>query len=530
MKRISVKAAYFFLALGLSFSLSAQTVDKAILNWYNGVKPGMGTEKAYKLVSKRTPKEVVVAIIDSGVDIEHEDLKGQIWINSDEIAGNGKDDDKNGYIDDVHGWNFLGNVKGENANDENLEFVRIYKRWKPVFDGKSESEIPSANKADFALWQECKDKLESERADAEANLQTYSMLRDQIIPMLPSIVKKSMKVESYTLKDLLKWKPDNDNDRQIQALAIQVESGELSSEQMDEGIKHFKDQLEFNLNPDFDGRALVGDNPYDLNDRNYGNSDVEGPDALHGTHVAGIVAAVRGNNLGGDGVASAVKIMSLRAVPNGDEYDKDIALAIRYAADNGASIINMSFGKSYSPQQKEVYDAMMYAQGKGVLLVHAAGNDASNVDVTPNYPSCRYSFQSEDFTHLLTIGASTRFTKGMLAASFSNYGKKSVDIFAPGFEIYNTVPDNKYRKLQGTSMAAPAVSGVAAWLKSYFPELSMLQIKDIMLKSATSYAKTMQVKPGAQDKVAFGDLSVTGGVVNVEAAAKMAIKASATAK
>lgn len=530
MKKFFVKASFFFFVLGLSASLSAQNVDKAILNWYNGPKPGMGTEKAYKLVANRTPKEVVVAVIDSGVDIEHEDLKGQIWVNKGEIPGNGIDDDKNGYIDDVHGWNFLGNSKGENANNENLEFVRIYKRGKAEFDGKTASDIPADRKTEFNLWVECKEKMKSERADAEVNLQTYTMLRDQILPILPMIVKQSMKVESYTLKDLMKWKPKTDNDRQIQALAIQVETGELSVEDLNEGIKHFQEQMDYHLNPDFDGRALVGDNPYDLNDRKYGNSDVEGPDAEHGTHVAGIIAALRGNKLGGDGVASAVKIMSLRAVPNGDEYDKDIALAIRYAVDNGASIVNMSFGKSYSPQQREVYEAMMYAQSKGVLLVHAAGNDHANVDVSPNFPSNKYSFQTENFTHLLTIGASTRFAKGMLAAPFSNYGKQSVDVFAPGYEIYNTIPGDKYRKLQGTSMAAPAVSGVAAFLKSYFPDLSMRQIKDVMLKSVTDYSKTKQTLPGKDEKVLFGDLSVTGGVVNLEAAVKMASKLSSTGK
>lgn len=530
MKKFFAATLLIFLASGLSATLPAQNVDRAILNWYNGRKPGMGTEKAYKLVSKRTPKEVVVAVIDSGVDIEHEDLKGQIWVNKGEVPGNGIDDDRNGYVDDIHGWNFLGNTKGENAVNENLEFVRIYKRFKPEFEGKSPSEISADRKADFELWEECREKMKSERAEAEINLQNYTLLRDQILPILPMIVKQAMKVNSYTLKDLVKWKPKTENDRQIRDLAIQLETGEFSAEDLNEGVKHFQDQLSYHLNLDFDGRAVIGDDPYDLNDRNYGNPDVEGPDAEHGTHVAGIIAALRGNGLGGDGVASAVKIMSLRAVPNGDEYDKDIALAIRYAADNGASIINMSFGKSYSPQQREVYEAIMYAQSKGALLVHAAGNDHADVDVTPNFPSSKYSFQTERFTHLLTIGASTRFVKGGLAAPFSNYGKESVDVFAPGYEIYNTVPDNKYKKLQGTSMAAPAVSGVAAFLKAYFPDLSMRQIKDVIMKSVTDYGKTKQTLPGKEEKVLFSDLSVTGGVVNLEAAVKMASKLSSAGK
>ena len=355
----------------------------------------------------------------------------------------------------------------------------------------------------------------------------YTMLKDQIIPMVPMMVKKAMGVQNYTLQDLKKWKPKNENDQQIKELAMQIESGELSNEELDEGLKHFNDQLEYNLNPDFDGRKVVGDDPYDFTQKNYGNNDVEGPDALHGTHVAGIIGAVRGNSIGGDGVAAPVQIMSLRAVPNGDEYDKDVAFAIRYAVDNGASVINMSFGKAYSTHQKEVYEAMKYAESKGVLLIHAAGNDAADIDVAPNFPAVKFSFQTEEFKNLLTIGASTRFAKGQLAASFSNYGIKSVDVFAPGYEIYNTIPDNKYRKLQGTSMAAPAVAGVAAFLKAYFPNLSMFEIRDIILKSATPYGKTKQAKPGEETLVPFSTLSKTGGVVNLEAAVKMAMAMSA---
>lgn len=524
MKKLFVRVSLFLLLsagiLGSAFAQEA--VKPEVLNWYNGAKPGMGTEKAYALVKGKTPTPVVVGVIDSGVDIEHEDLKGQIWVNTKEIAGNKIDDDKNGYVDDIHGWNFLGNADGRNANDENLEYVRIYKAGKAEFEGKQESDIPADRKAAYKLWVETGDKMKAERAEAETMLAQYAMIRDKILPIVPTMVKQAMKVDSYTLPDLIKWKPKSENDKQIRELAIQIESGMLTKEVLEEDMKHFEDQLKYNLNPDFDGRKVVGDNPDDFSQRNYGNNDVEGPDALHGTHVSGIIGAVRGNNIGGDGVAAPVQIMSLRAVPNGDEYDKDIALAIRYAVDNGAKVINMSFGKSYSSHPKEVYDAMKYAESKGVLLVHAAGNDAEDLDVKPNYPAVKFDFQTEDFKNLLTVGASTRVKKGQLAASFSNYGAKSVDVFAPGFEIYNTIPDNKYKNLQGTSMAAPMVTGVAAFLKAYFPTLSMFQIKDIIIKSATPYGKTKQVKPGTEEAVAFGSLSKTGAVVNLEVAVKLA--------
>jgi subtilisin family serine protease len=280
--------------------------------------------------------------------------------------------------------------------------------------------------------------------------------------------------------------------------------------------EYIKSQMNYNLNVDFDDRALIGDNPDDFSDVNYGNNDVEGPDALHGTHVSGIIGALRGNGLGGDGVAENVKIMVLRAVPNGDEFDKDIALAVRYAVDNGAMVINMSFGKAYSPHQKEVYEAFKYADSKGVLLIHAAGNDAKDIDVEPNYPTSMYSFQTEPLDHFVTIGASTKNKGAEIVASFSNFGAKGVDVFAPGLAIYNTVPQSEYMDLQGTSMAAPMVAGAAAMLKSYFPKLSMMEIKEVMYSTSVKYPKVE----------GFASKSVTGGVINIYQAAKVCKKLS----
>lgn len=419
----------FLIALGATVLYShsyAQPIE-GTLNWYNGEGAGMHTEKAYKKLKKKKSETVIVAVIDSGVDIEHEDLKGKIWTNKKEVANNGIDDDQNGYVDDVHGWNFLGNKNGENMNDARLEKARIFNKLSPKFEGISESELE--DKTEFNLFQQVKEELENDRARFEPYME---------------MVKSGSLGEDFT--------------------------------------KYIKDQMEYNLNPDFDDRKIVGDDPDDFNDRDYGNSDVEGPDALHGTHVAGIIGAVRGNNLGGDGVAENIQIMSLRAVPNGDEFDKDIALAIRYAVDNGAKVINMSFGKAYSPHGEWVYEAMAYADENDVLLVHAAGNDTKNIDVEPNYPTEFYDFQTKELINILTVGASTK-DKENLVASFSNYGTKEVDVFAPGFEIYNTVPQSEYMNLQGTSMASPMVAGVAAMLKSYFPSLTMTDIKNAIINS-----------------------------------------------
>ena len=441
------------------YTLSFAQPIEGTLNWYNQEDQGMYTEKAYKFLKKKKSQTVIVGVIDSGVDIEHEDLKGQIWVNEDEIPGNGIDDDNNGYIDDIHGWNFLGNAAGEHVNNARLEMTRILAKLKDKYEGIDPNSIQQDD--EYKLYLQVKEDVAKSRAQWEQYM--------EMLDKLPA-----------------------------------------------DAQDYIKSQMDYNLNVDFDDRSLIGDDPDDFSDVNYGNNDVEGPDALHGTHVSGIIGALRGNGLGGDGVAENVKIMSLRAVPNGDEFDKDIALAVRYAVDNGAMVINMSFGKAYSPHQKEVYEAFKYADSKGVLLIHAAGNDAKDIDVEPNYPTSMYSFQTEALDHFVTIGASTKNKGAEMVASFSNYGAKGVDVFAPGFEIYNTVPQSEYMNLQGTSMAAPMVAGAAAMLKSYYPKLSMKEIKEVMYSTSVKYPKVE----------GFDTKSVTGGVVNIFQAAKACKKLS----
>ena len=431
-----------------SSSLFAQALP-GTLNWYNGEGAGMFTNKAYGLLKNKKSQPVIVAVIDSGVDIEHEDLKGKIWVNTDEIPNNNIDDDKNGYIDDVYGWNFIGNANGQNLDAACLEKTRILKVLMDKYDGVDAASIK--NDKEFELYLEVKSEVENGIAEYEPYLESL----DQF-----------------------------DADTR----------------------KYITDQIDYLLNVNFDDRALIGDNPDDFNDKYYGNANVEGPDALHGTHVAGIIAALRGNGLGGDGVADNVKIMSVRTVPNGDEHDKDVALAIRYAVDNGAMVINMSFGKNYSPCQDKVMEAILYADSKGVLMVHASGNDAKDTDVEPNFPTAFYDAQDSPTLHWLSVGASTKDKDG-LVASFSNFGRQSVDVFAPGFEIYNSVPQSDYQNLQGTSMASPMVAGVAAMLKSYFPSLSMLQIREAIVSSVTIHKELTK-------------LCNSGGTVNVYNAVK----------
>ncbi len=517
MKKRIITLSVALFGIGIMNVLTAQT-NAEILNWYNG-KAGMRTEKAYKALKKQKSTTVIVAIIDSGIDIEHKDLKGKIWINEDEIANNGIDDDKNGYIDDIHGWNFLGSAEG-NQQYARLDMVRICAKYHAKYEGKSEADIPAEEKADFKEYQKLYADIQKERTNYSQTVEQY----EQIGQMLP-MIDKSLKDKfggAYTTKDIEGWKPASAEEMQMKQLGGMMASGQLTQEAIEEGLHSLKEMVDYNYNLEYDDRQMIGDNPDDMNDVKYGNNDVEGPDALHGTHVGGIVGAVRGNELGGDGVAENIVLMSLRAVPAGDEADKDVALAIRYAADNGASVVNMSFGKSYSAHQKEVYEAMKYAESKGVLLIHAAGNDGHSLDDNMNFPTNQYSFQTAPLTNYLCIGASTRYAKkDMLAADFSNYSPTQVDVFAPGLEIYNTVPQSDYKKLQGTSMAAPMVTGVAALLKSYFPSLTMFEIKDIILKSAKVHKGEIHTKPGADEKIDFAKLSVTGAVVDVPNAVKM---------
>jgi cell wall-associated protease len=517
MKKRILTLSFALFSVGVMNFIYGQKTEE-VKNWYNGPTPGMNTEKAYSTLKKKQSTTVVVAVIDSGIDIEHKDLQGKIWTNDDEIPNNGIDDDKNGYIDDVHGWNFLGNPNGQNQDYARLEKTRICAELHAKFKDKSESAIAEADKADYAKYQKLLKEIEAERQENLGALEQYSQLSEMFPTLKAKLIEKLG--PNFTEKDVDAWKAESPQDLQLKQIGKYIANGQLTEDALKEAVDHFSSSANYQLNMDYNDREFIGDNPDDFNDIHYGNNDVEGPEATHGTHVGGIIGATRHNELGGDGVAENVRLMSLRAVPNGDEQDKDVALAIRYAVDNGASVINMSFGKAYSKHQKEVYDALAYADSKGVLLVHAAGNDGVNLDENPNFPTNEYSFQSKPLDMYICIGASTR-DKKHLAADFSNYSTRQVNIFAPGFEIYNTVPQSDYKILQGTSMAAPMVSGVAALLKSYFPSLTMKEIKDIMLASAKQYKGTMIPAPGTGSSVDFSTLSSTGGVIDISAAVKM---------
>lgn len=529
MKRIKILVLTALFVGGIN----AQEIDKKIPNWYNGGKYGMGTDKAYsKVLASKKSTTVVVAIIDSGVDIEHEDLKGKIWINTDEIPGNGIDDDNNGYIDDVHGWNFLGNAKGENINDVRLEVTRIYAKLHTIYDGRSFADLTEEEQDGYKLYKEVRAIVEDNRKSASAELEELSEMTEKV-KKADDKLREHFNGE-YTQAQLGEAVMDDKlRDAAIEIYMLALYGMDFESYM--EYLKYYQDQLDFNYNPDIDPRMdIIGDDPSDFTDANYGNNDVKGPDASHGTHCAGIIAAIRNNNMGNDGVADNVLIMSVRTVPNGDEWDKDIANAIRYAVDNGAQVINMSFGKAYSPEQDGVIKAFRYAEEKGVLLVHAAGNEGSDNDVLGhNFPSPLYASMTAKFTNWIEVGASTRYKKAKfkkgymlhdgIAADFSNYGNEMVDVFAPGHDILSTTPDNQYDVYAGTSMAGPMVAGVAALIKSYYPALTMIQIREIILASVQDASKRKTPLPGdIEETVSFDELCVTAGIVNVYNAVKLA--------
>lgn len=499
---------------------------------------GMSLDKAYQFLKGKKAKPVIVAIADSGVDIEHEDLKDVLWVNTKEIKGNKIDDDKNGYVDDVYGWNFLGNASGKIVNADQLEITRLVKKGRDKFGDKKSEEIAENDKFEFEAYQKLNQEylltISQKEFEIQEMQQTISNL--ERVKQVFTDVKKLAGKEKLTLSDLDSLKPTSlKMISQIEAIKKILENGSNEDDlleyyqQVADYTKELKKAIK-GYDLDLNVRETLGDDLYDINDKFYGNNNVIGDKDLekHGTHVAGIVAASRNNNKGAKGVANTVKIMTVRIVPDGDEHDKDVALGIRYAVDNGAKIINTSFGKRYSPNKEWVFDAIEYAAKKDVLIVNAAGNDGKDIDIRETYPNDSKDLKTEFADNVITIGASSLYYNEELVASFSNYGKINVDVFAPGVDIYSTVPKNEYEPLSGTSMAAPSTSGVAALIRGYYPTLTAKQVKYILMNSGVKIDFEV-IKPGSQTEenpegelVPFADLSVSGRIVNAYNALQLA--------
>ena len=527
MKLMKLTYLSLIAALTLSLSANAQSKEKVAVAkkgalTENELKrwshldldkdsiPGMSVDRVYsELLKGKTSTPVIVGIVDSGVDIEHEDLKSVIWTNKKEIPGNKIDDDKNGYIDDIYGWNFLGN-----STKENYEYERIIKNKKLVDEATylkakaiNDGKIEEANQTKFQI---------------ELALNGTKKADETLIKLLGKPTYTAEELDAIDSKD-----PEVMQSKTImkQMLAYGLSVADLKKEIEKELESYIRVQNGENLKTNY--RNVVGDNPEDIKDTKYGDNNVMGPDKeeiLHGTHVAGIVAQVRNNKIGGDGIANNVQILTVRAVPDGDEYDKDIALGIRYAVDNGAKVINGSFGKAFSPHKQWVYDAIKYAESKDVLIVHAAGNDAKDIDKEDNFPNDSDDKVTEFADNMITVGALNYEYGTNVVADFSNYGKLNVDVFAPGVKIYASTPNNDYQFLQGTSMAAPNVAGVAALIRSYYPTLTAKQVKHILMDSGTAITTSVVVGGDPDKSQLFSALSQSGKMVNAYNAMVMAEK------
>jgi len=540
-----IRISKIFIAFSfLSFSAAAQTnavpnswhmMDKEADGYY-----GVSADKAYQFLKSKNLKSttVVVAVIDTGIDTLHEDLKPVLWKNTKEIPGNGIDDDKNGYIDDIYGWNFLGGKDGRNVKTDSDERGRVYYGLKDKWDNKEvdKDKLSKTELYEYEMFSKAKAEIKGsftkEQDFSAVDIASLKELHKTLLSS-DSILKKAMGKDTFTGRELDLYTTKSFAERRAKNDFIGIMKANNMLDQTDsefiDGLMEYIEYVEGEIRkeaakytpPTPYRKNIVGDDENDINDIGYGNNDVMANFSMHGTHCAGIIAAARNNGKGMDGIADNVRIMSLRVVPDGDEHDKDIALAIRYAVDNGARIISMSFGKSYSPQKHWVDEAFAYAESKNVLLVHAAGNDAKDVDVKDNFPNPNY-VNGGRAGNVITVGASAEPNSGSYTASFSNYGKNEVDVFSPGVKIYSTLPGGKnYGNLSGTSMACPLVAGIAALTLEYFPTLTAKQLKYVIEKSAQSPGVKVD-KPGTDEKVELSELSRTGGIVNAYEAVKLA--------
>ncbi len=542
MNKISL---LFGLLLTMSLSVFAQKdVVPAPKGWHLLDKEkdgyyGISLDKAYDFVNakKIKSKTVVVAVIDSGIDTLHEDLKPNIWINEKEIPGNKIDDDKNGYIDDVYGWNFIGGKDGSNVKEDSYEAARVFHKFKSKYDGKDvdEEALKAADKneyKEYTEWKRAKLKVmgNPDEDGGGADIAVLNKVK-QNLAKSDSVLKIALAKETYTGEELESYLGKTDEEKKAKASLFGLMKANNSLDQSNvEFLKGLSDYIDGEIrkeeaknNPPKEYRKeVVQDDETNFNDRFYGNGDVMASTPFHGTHCAGIIGADRSTEVGIKGVANNVKLMMIRAVPDGDEHDKDIALAIRYAVDNGAQIISMSFGKGFSPEKYWVDDAVKYAESKNVLLVHAAGNDNKDIDVEPNFPCAGFEDGKGRAKTWITVGASGDPTNGGIKANFSNYGKKEIDVFAPGVQIYSTIPGgNTYGNASGTSMACPVVAGTAAFLLSHYPTLSAKQLKQIIEKSAVAPDVEATIE-GKEGTVKLSELSITGGIVNAYEAVKLA--------
>ena len=484
---------------------SLSKIDKK--NWHNldiekDSVPGTSVERAYnELLNELKGKKVIVAVIDTGLDIDHKSLSENIWINKDEKL-NGKDDDNNGYIDDIHGWNYLGS-----SYNETRDMTRILR------DNK-------INNRKYNLVEEEIQK-EIKNSNEQLNILNYYI---QILDESKELLSDYLDNDNFSIQDVNNIETVDPKLNRAKNIYKDFDFYGYTKEYLNEGIDQYNDFINYHFNVEFNGRT-TNDDIYDINDRNYGDNNINNTkeSESHSTHVSGIISGNRKIEDGNKGINNLAEIMVLRAVPNGDEYDKDVALAIRYAVDNGAKIINGSFGKYFSSNPEWVIDAIRYASENDVLFIAGAGNESKDLDSlsNDNYPNDQYFNKAEFSDTFIKVGASSINLDENFTAYFSNYGKINVDIFAPGVDIYSSMPNNKYKFQDGTSMASPVVAGIASLIMSYFPRLSAKKVKEIILESGID----IDLEIGnLGDKKNFNEYSKSGKLINAYNALILASK------
>ena len=490
-----------------SYNKSSITSKIDLNNWHNldpeiDSIPGTSVERAHnELLKGLKGKKVIVAVIDTGLDIDHKSLSNNIWINKDEKI-NGKDDDKNGYIDDINGWNYLGS-----AYNETRDMTRILRDKK-------------INNRKYNLVEEEINK-EIKKSNEQLYILNYYL---QIFEESKELLSKYLNEDKFSVEDVNNIKDENEKLIRAKNIYIDFDSYGYTKEYLNEGIEQYNDFINYHFNIDFNGRT-TNDDIYNLNDTNYGDPNINNikDSESHSTHVSGIISGDRENKSGNKGINNLVEIMALRAIPNGDEYDKDVARAIRYAVDNGAKIINGSFGKYFSSNPEWVIDAIRYASENNVLVIAAAGNESKDLDSlsNDNYPNDQFFNKDEFSDTFIKVGASSINLNENFTAYFSNFGKINVDIFAPGVDIYSSMPSNKYKSQSGTSMASPVVAGIASLIFSYFPKLSAKKVKEIILEAGIDVDLKIE---NLAEKKHFKDYSKSGKLVNAYNALILASK------
>ncbi len=480
---------------------------------------GVGTFRAYNKLGNKKIEPVIVAVLDSGVDTDHETLTGRIWVNEDEIAGNGIDDDNNGYIDDRHGWSFLGSEKGDVKEDQH-ELTREYVRYKKRYESFSTDTLDLENNEDYQYWKKVKRNFENRYNETMKSFSFYSGL-SQNLQFFDSLFQRELStdiISNATLKDIQDIDSIHVFGKSILQYAFEVTQQKYTIPQIVNELnvtaKYYKEVLDMTYNVDFDARSIVGDDYLNPWERNYGNNHIKGPLSEHGTSVASLIVNNKNKKAKMNGIAPNAVIMPVRVVPGGDERDKDVANGIFYAVNNGAKIINLSFGKSFTAYKAVVDSAVRYAEAKGVLIIHAAGNESKNRDQTNRYPISTYN-NGGKASNWIEVGANSAIKDENFIGSFSNYGKNTVDFLAPGVRVFTALPENRYGFNDGTSLSAPIVSGIAALVWGIYPKLSYQELIDAMLASIKKQEVHVLIPGSKEDRANLDSLIKTGGNINL---------------